>query len=336
MSLAELPKPPFVAPSVAPIRLVSGTDLAVLAGLPVLTALAWLVPERRWPGVSRALAPIYAPMPEAKVAERGERVRRFLESEASMAEALAPEDIVREIVARKIESVLQYLRHCRPGGWQPAIRVTGAEQVAAGLEGGRGVILWVSQFVHHSLVAKMAFHQAAIPVSHLSHPRHGFSGSRFCMAVLNRVQTRVEDRFLEARVMLGLDDSAAAMAELRRCLGANGVVTITVRDSGRRPVEVPFGGGRIRLAVGGANLAHTTGAALLPVFPVREADGAFRVAIEPAIAPAIAQNHGGERGPALAAAAAAYAERLEGYVARYPGQWTGWSELVAPGAGRQR
>ncbi len=183
--------------------------------------------------------------------------------------------------------------------------------------------------MHHSLVTKMAFHEAEIKVSHLSHPRHGFSGSRFGMALLNRVQTRVEDRFLGARVMLGLDDSAQAMALLRQCLEGNGVVSITVRDSGRRPVEVPFGRGRIRLAVGAPNLAFKMGAALLPVFTVREPDGAFRVAV----APAIATAHGGERGPALARAAAAYARVLEGYVARYPGQWTGWSELLPPAPG---
>ncbi len=330
MSLAELPKPPSATPSPIPsgatVRLVSGTDLAVLAGLPVLTALAWLLPERRWPGVSRALAPIYAPMPEAKFAERAERVRGFLGDTPA---TQTPEAIVREIVAVKIETVLQYLRHYRPGGWRPAIRIAGAEHVAAGLDRGQGVILWVSQFVHHSLVTKMAFHEAGIAVSHLSHPRHGFSATRVGMAVLNRVQTRVEDRFLGARVMLGLDQSAQAMAELRQCLEANGVVSITVRDSGRRPVEVPFGAGRIRLAIGAPNLAHKLGAALLPVFTVREPGGAFRVAVEPAIAAA----HGGARGPALTRAAAAYARLLEGYVARYPGQWTGWSELLATGEG---
>jgi lauroyl/myristoyl acyltransferase len=309
------PEPPAAA--APPVKLVEVKDLVVMLELPVLAAVSWLLPESLWPRVAAAIAPIYSPASSASFRRRKERVESCLRGTEV---AAAPEAIVRALVRGRIEAIIRNLRHYRPGGWRPTIRLVGGEHVAAAQDRGQGVVLWVSSFIHHPLVPKMAFHQARFAVNHLTHPSHGFSSSRFGTRFLNPIQTTVEDRFLEARVSLALDSAAEATATLRRCLEAGGVISVTVRESGRRPVEAPFLGGRLRLAVGAPNLALTTGAALLPVFPIREPDGDFTVTI----APPIAFEPGAERGEALKRAAYSYAQQLEPYATEHPDQWDGW------------
>ena len=180
-------------------------------------------------------------------------------------------------------------------------------------EEGRGAILWIGHFVHGDLVAKMAFDRAGLAVNHLSHPRHGFSSSRFGMNCLNRVKTAAEDRHLASRVLLDDSRPTAAMKTLRRCLKHNGVVSISVRGADRNSQSVRCLDGEISIARGAARLARATGAALLPVFPVRNGDGGFTVHVE---APLDLEN-----------AEAGYAGRLEHHILAYPGQWLGWFHL---------
>ncbi len=66
--------------------------------------------------------------------------------------------------------------------------------------------------------------------------------------------------------------------------------------------------------------AHATGAALLPVFPVREPGGLYRVVIGPPleVRPELARRQASEL------ALRDYAARLAPYVLAYPEQWRGW------------
>ncbi len=101
------------------------------------------------------------------------------------------------------------------------------------------------------------------------------------------------------------------------------MVSITVRDIGRRPLEAPFLDGTIALAAGAANLAYSSGAALLPVFTLADKNGGFRVAIEAPLEVAAEA----ERGAAFERVARQYAALLESYVLDHPDQWFGWSHL---------
>jgi lauroyl/myristoyl acyltransferase len=320
MSITALKKPPKTSGSGSSTPLLVGEDLAIVVGLPVMAAIAWAAPERAWPAITRALAPIYSYMPSGPKRALEARIAGYLGARRAGA---TPAAVVAETGRVKIESVLHYMRQYRPGGWRPRLAVSGREHLDAGLAQGRGVILWVGHFVHHALITKMAFHQAGVAVSHLSHPRHGLSASRLGMRFINPIMNAIEERFVERRVVLALDDTSAAMAELRRTVERNGVVSITVRDTGRRPVVAPFLDGTIEFAAGAANLAYTSGAALLPVFTLADGDGGFRVAIEPPIE--VARE--AERGEAFERVARQYAGVLESYVVEHPEQWFGWSHL---------
>ncbi len=282
-----------------------------------MTPLAWFLPPSTWPWIGRALIPFLTRLTPGGARASIERIAGLIGRGPA---ATSPESIFVEAKCGYFEEQLQLLRAYRPGGFAPEIRVAGVEHLDAALARGRGAILWIGHFTFYSLVPKIALYRLGVSVSHLSHPRHGFSGTRFGMRVLNPVRGRMEGRYVRERVLLSSDGAVAAMWTLRRRLQDNGVVSITVREEAQRPVPVPFMNGTIRLAAGAPDLAYSSGAALLPVFPVRAPDGSFRVAIE---AP-IALPAGMARAGAVEAALGQYAQLLARYVRDTPGQWRGW------------
>ncbi len=302
-------------------RLIGLTDIAIALGLPPLMAISWLVPRRLRKPIARIFAPFYGiaqSMDSRSTVTR--RRRRVMEGHAP---AGAMESAIRDEIAEDIVALLELLSCYRPGGWRPEIQVPGAEHVEKALAEGRGVILWVGHFVHGDLVVKMGFHRAGLAVSHLSHPRHGFSSSRLGMRYLNRVQTAIEDRYLRERVRMGPDGAGAAMKTLAERIADNGVVSISVRGDSRNPAVLPFFNGEIRIAAGAPVLAYNTGAALFPVFPVRDSGGGFTVFIEPALE----IDRALDRRAAIGVALDRYVELLKDYVLRYPDQWKGWFNL---------
>lgn len=300
-------------------RLITGTDVGVAFGIAVLGGVAWCLSSARWRKLARAIAPTalpFAPSGDDGLAATIERV-------GGDALGQPVKRVMRELMANYVERVLPYLRDYRPGGWQPLVRVLGREHIDRALASGQGVVLWDSHFAFSSLVTKLGLRRAGLWISHLSHPRHGFSSSRFGMRVLNPVITRIERRYLGERVILGLDESADALNRLGRRLAAGGIVSVKVGGTAKRPLMAPFLEGRIPLGAGAPLLARQSGAVLLPVFTLRDAKGGFTIQIEPPLA----LPRDGGTGEALERAACDYAKRLEPYVLGAPGQWLGWSEL---------
>ena len=306
--------------SETPVKLIAAGDIANLFGIAVLGAISWILPEQRWLGFCRAVGRFNLPMmtsdTEATLGAIG----------AALGErdvGATPEAIAEQAAAEELLGTLQLLRDYRPGGWRPETRVEGAEHIDTALAQGHGAILWVGQFVHGKLGAKVALHRAGYAVSHLSHLRHGFSPTRFGRHVLNAVRRRVEDRYLGERVLLSDQGAGPALAVLKRRLAENCVVSITVGAQAARPVTAPFLAGEIDVAPGAPVLAHETCAALLPVFPLREASGL----ITAAVGPPIVIDESTDRASAVAKAVHDYATQLESVVSGNPGQWLGWFDL---------
>ncbi len=304
-----------------PVELVGVTDVATAFGLPLLAAVSWLVPARLWPRFGRWFSPFYQRLVSSEsLSASVTRLERFV---AGTSVDGALDTILRDVAAEDIVSLFQLLRDYRPGGWKPEIDLSGREHVEAALEQGRGAILWVAHFVYANLVAKMALHRAGYAVSYLSHPSHGFSATRFGMRYLNRVQTVIENRYLGERVLMSLGSPAGAVQILEERLAANVVISVSVRGKAQGAASAPFLKGEIGLAPGTPALAHRSGAALLPVFPLRNASGGFTVFVEPPLA--VDRSLG--RREASAATLSQYAGLLERYVLKYPGQWLGWFHI---------
>jgi lauroyl/myristoyl acyltransferase len=300
--------------------LVSGTDAAVLAGLPAMLCLAWTVPERHWPRLARGLAPLAIGGLTRDAAANAEAIRRTL---GGRLPGLTGRSVLAAMAAEGIVGFLQVLKCHRPGAWAPATRLAGARHVALALQAGRGAVLWVAHGVHGHLGAKVAFKAAGFAVSHLSNAEHGFSTSRFGMRFLNPIQALAEDRHLAERLPMPLEGTNAALPLAVRRLRENRLVSLTAQRGGGRRIEAPFLDGRLSLAPGAPALAQLTGAALLPVFAWRDPDGIVGVGIEPPIA--IAAGVPAEE--ALRRAVHDYVQRLEAFVLSDPGQWLGWTQL---------
>jgi lauroyl/myristoyl acyltransferase len=290
--------------------------------------IAWLVPQRWWSPLGQAAIALVSLLIPGKFAERRRHISACAAGRQLPAATAA---IVRRWFSRFFEDNLLLLRCYRPDRWEPTVELRGLEHIRAASAAGRGAVLWFSHFHHFSLVSKIALYRAGIAMSHLSHPRHGFSGTRFGMRYLNRVRTRIEDRYLGERIYLALDNSAVAMETLYERLLGGAVASVAARGTSRRPAIVPFLAGRLPLATGAADLAYRAGSFLLPVHTVQVTSGAFAVIIEPPIALDASRN----LWTAVEAAARDFAARMEPMALAYPDQWEDWA-LVEAGGGPER
>ena len=283
-----------------------------------LGAAAWVLPARAWPVVANWVARMSGRVFASRRQIEAARVPRIVsELTGGTAEELLP-----RYTAGFYEEYMQVLRTYRPGGWQPQLRVQGAEHLAAAQAAGKGAILWVADSAFSPLVVKMALSTAGFRATNLSRPQHGFSRTRFGMRFLNPIQRRAEDRFLGGRVVIEDDRNDLAMRSMLACLRRNEIVAITVGNQARRVERVPMFGGVLEVATGPAHLCHRTGAPLLPGFlwPLGPDSFELRIGAPLMVATALA-------GPRrYTASATEYASLLEDYIRAQPMLWRGWVE----------
>lgn len=289
-------------------------SLRILLSLPV----AWIVPARHWPVFSRVVARAAFVLPLQRRRRSAQRIDLILASSDN--EARKRQVLFDSFVERQI-NLFNILRAHRPGGWQPAIRIDGEDNIHGALAQNRGVILWYEPFIQGRLMMGKALHDAGFAVNYLSRPVHGFSDTRFGMSVLNPILINAETRSPARRVVISPDEggSAAALANLRDVIADNGIVAIVVADQARRTEDIPFLGGRVRIATGPIHLARTTGAALLPVFTCHDDSGVFHVNV----GRELREPDTGAGSDVYRKLAEAYFQRLEPYVVRHPSQWNG-------------
>ncbi len=300
-------------------RLITMADIATLVGVAGMLPVSWLAPPSFW----RRMANLFAPVAGKLAGSTQESVQRIGDLAGDCIPEQTPDRILADTFAAFVEGNLQLLRDYRPGGWNPTIELTGQDRLDEAMSQGRGVILWMSLFVSYSLVAKIAFHRAGYAVSHLSHPKHGYSNTRFARRFLNPIRIAVEMRYIRERVVLSQESSVAALRALQKRLEANEIVSFTVTPMAQQPVKARFLAGELDIAGGAPSLALRSGAALLPVFPVQTGANEFSVEI----GPRIEMSRSISRAAAIQGAVDEYARQLEPYVRSHPGQWRGWQTL---------
>lgn len=295
-------------------------DLGLLFGIPLMAALAWLLPPKKWYGFAYAIAPyISGMMPR----NRRDILRVMAKFAGNRILSMSLEEAARRLAAAEVVGKFQNVRDFLPMGWRPDITIEGIEHIEKGLAAGRGVILWDSHFHFASLMTKIATHRAGHPLVHLSQPGHGFSQTRFGMRVFNPVRTKSEAHYIDERVVLSLASPTGAMRTLIKRLKKNAVVSITVRPTGVRPIEAPLMDSVYTIATGAPDLAYRCGATLLPVFSLRMDNGDYKVIVDPPLEfPAGANRH-----EAALSVTHEYARRLEPHVSAHPDQWIEWLNL---------
>lgn len=224
--------------------------------------------------------------------------------------------------------LMEILREHAPWGWHPRITIIGRQYIDEALAAGKGAVLWYTPFTHADIVFKKGLHQAGYRISHLSSLTHGFSDTRFGVALLNPLKTRVEGRYLKERCVMGGTGVGLVIRSLLDRLRRNEVVSVTALQTGKRTGQRMLLGGTIHLAKGAPNFAATTGAALIPVFVVPAEDG-YEVRVEPPLA-----GSGTDVESVEEAYISAYVPILQRYVSQYPLLWRGWlgpSSYWSPG-----
>jgi lauroyl/myristoyl acyltransferase len=292
-------------------------DLGYLAYLPAATLVAWLVPESRWDDCCLAAACLRARVRPGWFARRAEAIGGYLGAQDARA-------VVLGLSANLHRARLQILRSHRPPAWEPRFDLVGGEHIERAAAAGRGVILWLAPFVFDGLLTKMALHRAGFAVAHLSRSGHGFSTTRLGARYLNPLWTSVEDRYLAERLTMTHDGSAHALRALVQRVRRNGIVSVTVGSQSQSTAAMPFLHGRIRVADAVPALAVRTGAALLLLVTIREADGRFVTTVEAPLCPNRDEN--GDPARRFVEHAAA---RLEPWVRQYPAQFAAWDDVTA-------
>jgi len=300
------------------VSLVDAGDVARAALFALLAPCAWLVPPRDWPLVCGVLANGWARMRTLEDPQWRAIVSRALgEREIDV----SPAAIRERALANNLEFMLQLLRMWGPrrGRWHPDVELVGREYIDAGLRQGRGVILWVHRF--RPFVHFVAFSHAGLAVCRPSGRHHGeFYRSRIGRYWLNPLQTGLEDRYC-ARVVVG-DRTFGHLRELQQRLWRKAIVSMYADHlEGSRNIDVPFLEGWLSLSTQAVSLAVQSNSQILPVFPVSDAAGRFRVIVEPSL------NIAGNDRASVDAAVMRHARRLEWYVLRYPDQWHGWDRV---------
>ena len=142
--------------------------------------------------------------------------------------------------------------------------------------------MWVAHFSFNALATKKAFAAAGFAVSHISRPEHGFSKSRFGIAVFNPMRSRTELRYIKSRIVIDRIKPAAATLRAQKLLAKNQIVSITAGAwEGARIATVDVGSCQLDLATGAPGLAGLTGAGPSPVFTVRDDDtGRIKVVVD--------------------------------------------------------
>ena len=292
--------------------LVTVKDLAILLWLCVGAAAAPLPRAWRWQLCRYA----------ARLASRTRRGRdaRVRAVRIGKIPAADVERVVQELYAGRLAAHLDVMRALLLG---PDVRVKcrGLAEIDAALAQGHGVVLWISDFVSAGDVSKIALARAGYRVTHLSRSEHGFTTSAFGIRYLNPLRIRFESAYLAERVVFDRTNPAPAMSQLIGRLRANGVVSIIASmHEGGTLADLPFLSGRLKIALGALRLARVSGAAVIPVFVLRESAEAF----ETIFTAPLTIPHGSREAEALLAPACEYRDRLEAFVRDRPECWVGW------------
>jgi lauroyl/myristoyl acyltransferase len=293
-------------------------DFLLLAYIPAITLIAWLLPERLWGDVCNGAAHFLMTLRRSRTRSYYRKLNEILGSRLT---ALDVKEILACFLAKNHLARVQGMRCHAPGGWSPPIRFEGQEHIELALAAGKGAILWIAPMASKDLITKMALHRAGYRVSHLSRFDHGFSISLWGARLFNPLWTRIEERFLAERLVMSAATQVGPLRLLIKRLHDNGLVSVTANHEGRKyPHTAPFLSGTIRLAEGAPSLSLATGAALLPVFTVREPDGMYVTKIEPALVSVT----GGKPAQEIGSLTAQFVRLLESYTLRFPCDFQGW------------
>jgi lauroyl/myristoyl acyltransferase len=301
--------------------LIQFRDAGLIAGLLLLTPIAWLLPYKLWRPFCRILSILVSPVRRFAGGDLPQKIK----AAAKASDALpAAEEIEHHVFANRVEQELQYLREYRPGGWHPVIRIKGREYIEQAAQNGKGCILWIAPLFFSSLVTKKGLYDSEIPTTFLSRFFHGPANSEFGRRYINVIKIHCEERYLNERLAMQAGKEISAARTLRKRLTEGKTIAIAWATYGSRIVSAPVVGGSFPVASGAPGLALATGAALLPVYTHCIDSNTFDVVIGPPLIP----TEQASRQAAIEELVGQYSSLLESEVITDPAALTIWRHYV--------
>jgi KDO2-lipid IV(A) lauroyltransferase len=205
------------------------------------------------------------------------------------------------------------------------VETIGLEHLEAALAAGKGAVLWESALFGRRNLPKQVLRRHGFRIHQVHDRLHraGFAADpnapRDARAPAFAYFEAREREFTAGIIEMAHPETLAATRKILATLARNGIVCITADVAyGHRLLRFPLLGEPKAFPTGMVTVARTAGAALLPLFCVRERDGGYRVVIEPALPPPDPSDR--EGGDTLRR----YAAILDGYLRRHPDQYRSW------------
>jgi lauroyl/myristoyl acyltransferase len=301
------------------IPLLARSDVTSLAMLTVGCAAAALAPSLLDRAVVESLVWATRGIRPARRRQIAHALRRALPERAEH----DWNDLAVEEARVRLEDYWGRLRNLGPRRWAPQVELVGEERVRAGLDRGKGVVLWRIRS-GSPIATHMAFERAGLPLVHLSMATHGTGGgppTRMSVSLVTPFYSRAETRHLAERVVIPPSGSLDYLNVLRERLRENRCVSLFGEHEGRQNVSAPFLGGRRGFALGAPSLAWFEDSTLLPVYSERTGPFAYRVVVDRPIT----VDCGKRRKEFVAEAVAEFAQRMETVIRAHPASWHGWA-----------
>ncbi len=196
---------------------------------------------------------------------------------------------------------------------RPALSVEGLARLAASRARSGGGAVVVSAHLSNWELGAVALRRAGLPISGIALPHADPDADRL---------------FVEQRRRLGIDTipvgPGSVGAAIKRLRAGELVGVVGDWAFPRDGVAVRLCGRRVRLDAGCAVLSVRAGVPMIPGFVIRDPDGRLRLWIEPPLWPGP-----GPVAERIQRLLQGYADALERYLRRYPGQWIKFD--AAPG-----
>ena len=204
----------------------------------------------------------------------------------------------------------------------------GLEHLHHALRNGNGVILWESKGLSNRILSKRILWRKGFLIHQVHGVNHlgGFlvensSATWVRRRFISRFFQRCERGFVTEIITLPRSNSLAFTRILLNHLNQNAILCISGDGkTGQKMIPQKFLGRSEFFSTGMVSLAKISGAVILPLFCIREKDGAIKLVIEKPIKIQKCDN----REENLESSIADYVNLLEAYIRRYPDQYINW------------
>jgi KDO2-lipid IV(A) lauroyltransferase len=187
------------------------------------------------------------------------------------------------------------------------ITIEGKENLDQALSLGRGVIAITAHFGNFTLLGSAMAKENYPFYMVIRHPK-----SKPLAKLFQRFRDSSGQKTIATQPWRG------SMKKILHCLRSNQIVCLIADEYKRRGgVDVDFFGQNSPTAAGPAVYSLRTGAAIVPIFIIRQEDDTHKIVIEPPLE----FTFTGEQAEDIRLITSTFAERIEHYIRTYPAQW---------------